>query len=153
MEMSPGQPSTPAVSEEDMAMWMDYLHGQNATLINEAPKPNGVTGWLTAIDSDGNDIDIGSTTSSMDGTYGLVWTPPEEDTYKIIASFMGSDSYWQSYDTTYLSVGPAPASGGEIEPEPTPEHPIISTELAIAIGVIAVAIIAAIAYVVYRRRK
>jgi outer membrane protein assembly factor BamB len=151
MDLSPGQPSTPAVSEEDMSMWMDYLHGQNATLINAAPKPDGVSVSLTAVDSDGNWIDVGTTTSSMDGTYGFVWTPPEEGMYKIVASFLGSDSYWCSYDTTFLAVGPAASPTAPIEPEPT--HPLISTELAIAIGVIAVAVIGAVAYVVYRKRK
>jgi hypothetical protein len=66
--MSPGMPNTPAVAEEDMSMWIDYLYGQNATLIKNPPKPNGVQVYLTAMDSDGNYIDIGSTTSSMDGT-------------------------------------------------------------------------------------
>ena len=107
MDMSPGKPNTPAVSEEDMSMWMDYLYGQNATLINNPPKPEGVSVTLTAVDSDGNYMDIGTSTSSMDGTYGIAWTPPEEGIYKIVASFIGSESYWCSYGTTHLSVGPA----------------------------------------------
>jgi outer membrane protein assembly factor BamB len=152
LDMSPGMPNTPAVSEEDMSMWMDYLYGQNATLINDPPKPDGVQVWLTAVDSDGNYIDIGSTTSSMDGTYGLAWTPPEEGTYKIVASFMGSNSYWESCDTTYLSVGPAPSTGGPIEPEPEP-IPLITTEVAIIAAVAVIAVIGVGSYWVLKKRK
>ena len=40
MDMSPGAPNTPAVSEEDMVEWMDYMYGQNATLLNDTSDAN-----------------------------------------------------------------------------------------------------------------
>ena len=153
LDMSPGAPNTPAVSDSDMSEWMDYIYGQNATLLNNPPTPDGVTVKLAYQMSDGSWQDIGEVISDDHGNFGFTWTPPDEGKYELKASFLGSDSYFGSSDTTYLTVGPAPTSGGEIEPEPTPEHPIISTELAIAIGVIVVAVVAAVAYVVYRRRK
>ena len=39
------------------------------------------------------------------------------------------------------------------EPEPTPEHPIIRTELAIATAVIVVAVVATIGYIIHKKRK
>ena len=57
----------------------------------------GVPVTLTAIDQDGNYIDIGTTTTDgYYGTFAHAWTPPEEGTYKIIASFAGDDSYGSS---------------------------------------------------------
>jgi len=79
---------------------------------------------LTAIGSDRNYIDIGTvTTSGYYGTFGLAWTPSEEGTYEIIASFEGDDSYGSSGASTFVSVGPAPAPAVPIEPEPTEPEP------------------------------
>jgi len=50
MDMSPGAEKTPCVSDADMDEWMDYLYGQNATLLNDPPKPEGVSVRLSAID-------------------------------------------------------------------------------------------------------
>jgi len=70
----------------------------------------GVPVALTAIGSDGTVIDIGSvTTNGYYGTFGYAWTPPKEDTYTILASFAGDDSYGSSSAATFVSVGPAPA--------------------------------------------
>jgi hypothetical protein len=143
----------PAVADEDVSEFMDYLYMQNATLLNNPPMPAGVPVVIDAIDPSGNYVNLGEVTSDFSGMFKLMWTPDMEGEYTIVAGFGGSDSYWSSYATTAVGVGPAPAEGGEIEPEPTPEHPLISTELAIAIGVIVVAVVAAIGYVVYRRRK
>lgn len=63
LDMSPGKPNTPAVSDADMSEWMDYLYGQNATLLNNPPKPDGVPVRLTAVDSNGTVIDLGTTTT------------------------------------------------------------------------------------------
>ena len=117
----------------------------------------GVPVALCAIDSDGNYIDIGTaTTEGYYGTFGLAWIPTEEGTYKIVASFEGDESYGSSGAATYVTVGPAPTSGGDIEPEPEPEPeptPLISTEIAIAIAVIAAVVIGVVAFVFLRRRK
>jgi len=80
----------------------------------------GVPVTLTAVDSDDNWIDIGTvTTSGYYGTFGLAWTPSEEGTYEIIASFEGDDSYGSSGAATYVTVGPAAAAAVPIEPEET----------------------------------
>jgi hypothetical protein len=110
MDLSPGNPNTPAVSEKDMSEWMDYLYGQNATLINNPPKPNGVTVRLAAIDPNSNVIDLGTATSDSTGQFALPWKPTTEGTYQIYATFDGSESYYGSYAGTSLAVTSAPAA-------------------------------------------
>ena len=158
LDQSPAQLGTPCVSKSSMSTQMEYLHIQqpidgiwhNETII-------GVPVSLTAISDYGSYVDIGTvTTDGYSGTFGVAWTPTEEGTYKILASFEGDESYGSSSATTWVTVGPAPTSGGDIEPEPEPEPeptPLISTELAIAIAVIAAIVIGIVAFVLLRRRK
>ncbi|MFC1488198.1 PQQ-binding-like beta-propeller repeat protein, partial [Thermoproteota archaeon] len=138
LDISPAQPDTPCVSKESMATQMEYLHLQRPIDgIWGTEMITGVPVMLTAIDQDNNYFDIGTTTT--DGYYGTftqVWTAPEEGTYKIIASFEGSDSYGSSAAASAVVVGPEASSGGSIEPEPEPStEPLITTEVAIIAAV------------------
>jgi hypothetical protein len=93
----------PAISDKDMTSWMNYLYMQQ-------PKPTNATGvpvFLQAVKSDGTVIDLWHATSDMLGHYEYTWTPPDADTYKIIATFEGSASYWPSTEECAVSVGPA----------------------------------------------
>ena len=121
LDMSPAQPETPCVSKESMSLQMEYLHMQRPIGgIWENETITGVPVTLTAIGSDGSYIDLGTvTTEGYYGTYGLSWTPTEEGTYQIIASFEGDDSYGSSGASTYFTVGPAAAAGPQGEPGPT----------------------------------
>jgi hypothetical protein len=83
----------------------------------------GVTVLLQAMDSDYNVIDITHVTSDILGHYEYAWTPPDKDTYKILATFEGSESYWTSSAETALLVTEAPSPGEPIEPEPTEPEP------------------------------
>jgi outer membrane protein assembly factor BamB len=151
LDMSPAQPETPCVSKDSMATQMEYLHMQapiDGIWHNETI--TGVPVMLTALAEDGSYVNIGTaTTDGYSGMFGLAWTPETEGTYKIIASFDGTESYDSSDAVAYVIVGPAAAAGGTIQPE----QPLISTDVAIIIAVIAVAIIAAVAYLALRRRK
>jgi hypothetical protein len=115
---------------------------------------NGVPVKLEVFSEDGSYSELGTVTSNSYGDFVYEWTPPDEGIYTIMATFAGSDSYWSSYDATYISVGPAPAPSGPIEPEPTEptEAPLITTELAIIIAVV-VAVIGVAAYWMLRKRK
>ena len=130
---------------------MDYIHIQrpiDGLYHNETIY--GVPVALCAIADDGTYFDLGTTTSDgYYGTFGMTWTPEAEGTFKIIASFEGSDAYGSSAAATFVTVGPAAAAGGTIEPE----HPIVSTDVAIVIAVVAVVAIGAIAYIFLRKRK
>lgn len=87
MDLSPAQPKTPCVAKESMALQMEHIHNQlpidgiwhNQTMI-------GVPVVLTAIDPNGNAIEIGTaTTNGYYGTFAKEWTPDIEGTYQIIA--------------------------------------------------------------------
>lgn len=122
-DQSAGQKDTPAISDEDMSAWMEYLHMQK-------PKPQNAKGvqiMLTAIDSQGNLHNIGTTTSDTGGSYGKIWTPPTEGTYQIIATFEGSESYGSSYATTYLGVSKSEASISPTPATPSPTQTINPT--------------------------
>jgi hypothetical protein len=153
LDMSPAQPGNPAVSKESMSTQMEYLHlsmPQGGLFNNETI--TGVPVVLTAIGSDGTVIDMGiATTNGYSGAFSFAWTPPKEDTYEIIASFMGDDSYGSSMSTTALSVGPAP------EPIQFPEQvtPTDFTMTIVGVGIaiiVAIAIAVAIAVLVLKKR-
>jgi hypothetical protein len=110
MDNSIGQPNTPAISDADMSVWMDYIHMQNSTLLNNPPQCTGVPVTLTAVDPNGNTITIGSTTSNYQGNYGFQWTPTAPGMYTIYASFPGSDSYYSSSASTYATVASTSAT-------------------------------------------
>ena len=60
----------PAISDADMSIWMDYLHMQNATLLNNPPNCNGVPVTLTAVDPNGNTM----TLAQPQAIPGQLWT-------------------------------------------------------------------------------
>ena len=102
-DQSPAQEDTPAISDESMSTWMEYLHMQKT-------KPTNATGvpvTLVAVDANGGVTEIGSATSDIYGNFGLAWAPPTEGTYQIIANFAGTESYGSSSASTYLLVGAA----------------------------------------------
>jgi len=99
----------PAVADDDMNEWMKYVYKQ-------FPKPAdavGVPVKLEAVDPNNNYQDLGTTTSDVYGNYGFTFEPEVEGQYMIIATFYGSEAYYGSTSTTYLTVDPAP------EPYPT----------------------------------
>lgn len=165
MDVSPAQPQTPCVAQESMSEWMNYLHMQNATLINNPPSPKGVSVELSAVGSDGSMIDIGSATSDSMGHFTKAWTPTDMDTYTILANFAGDESYWSSVAQTALLVTATSSPSEPIEPEqPTqpeqpeqPEQPVkaplITPEIAIIVPVAVVAVIGIASYWLVRKRK
>jgi len=118
-DQSPGATGTPAISDEDMSEWMEYLYMQQA----KPEDAQGVTVKLTSIDPNGNYQDIGEVTADTWGNFGTSWVPPVPGEYIIMAEFEGSASYGSSSDSTYISVDPAPSPAVPIEPEPTEPEP------------------------------
>jgi hypothetical protein len=136
-DQSPGAKDTPAVSDDSQATWMGYLY-QNKPMPTNA---TGVPVTLLAMRSDGTPIDIAHVTSDSMGHYEYTWTPPDQDTYKVLAVFEGSDSYYTSSAQTALGVTAA---------APTPEPPqaapdntsyVIGTGIAIIIAVAIVGVL------------
>lgn len=125
----------PAVSDEDMAAWMEYVYMQK-------PCPETVTGVpvkLTAFDSNGGMVDLGYVTSDGSGVYTKMWTPENEGEYRIVASFEGSKSYWTSYAETTVGVGPPSATQAT---DLTPIEDRISNQMNYLLAILVIVIIA-----------
>ncbi len=126
----------PAVSDDSMTDWMQYVYMQ-------MPKPTNATGVsvdLEVIDANGNLRPIGTTHADADGFYTFNWKPDISGVYTVIATFQGTESYWPSHTETAFVVNDA-------APTPTPQ-PIAAqppTEMYFAASTIA--IIAAIAII------
>jgi len=169
MDMSPGRPNTPAVSDASQAQWVQYLY------MNK-PKPANATGvpvFLQAINTaDGTITDIWHAQSDTLGHWEYAWTPTVAGTYKILATFEGSDSYYSSSEETALVVipasSPAPSASALPTLSPTvaptapasspPASPIIEQAVAplmlvVAVAAIVVIVIAATVALARRRKK
>ncbi|MCW4005014.1 MAG: hypothetical protein NWF04_00235 [Candidatus Bathyarchaeota archaeon] len=157
----------PAVSDQAMSSWMEYLYMQK-------PIPQdatGVTVHLTATDPNNNLQEIGYVTADLSGSYSITWTPPVEGTYTIVANFEGSEAYYPSCAETALAVGQAmatpivpsspsasqtPSASQSASPSPSTAPPPTSempttTYIAIAAAVAVIVIIAAA--IMLRRRQ
>ena len=114
-DLSPAQPGTPAISDQDQGRWMEYIH-------MNYERPNNATGvpvMIEVIDSNNNRYQIGEVTSDSSGSFGLSWQPPIPGKYQIIASFKGSNSYGSSQATTYFTAGEA--IGSTPQPSQAPQ--------------------------------
>ncbi|MEM2099709.1 MAG: PQQ-binding-like beta-propeller repeat protein [Candidatus Bathyarchaeia archaeon] len=128
----------PAVADEDMSEFMDYLYMQNATLLNNPPSPKGVTVRLSVIDPNNNCYEIGSVTTDSNGLYKFTWTPEIEGEYTIIATFDGNNSYWSSYAITALSMTKTEATESA---SPQGPAPMPSDNTALLYGILVVVIV------------
>jgi len=137
----------PAISDGDMSEYMLYVY-------KHRPQPEnavGVTVKIEAVGPDMSYMDLGTTTSDSHGSYGFSFGPSMEGTYTIIATFEGSNGYFGSSATTYVTVGSASA-GTPIEPEQPHGTPLITTEVAIILAVVVAAIVGVGAYVMLKRK-
>jgi outer membrane protein assembly factor BamB len=154
LDMSPGKPNTPAVSEAVMSEWMDYLYGQNATLLNNPPKPDGVEVRLSAVDANGTVTDIGTATTDSIGQFSIKWTPPTEEIYKVTATFDGSESYWGSWAQTSLAFAEGEIStGGSTTPTVSSESSTDTLMIVLVAGVVAIIVAIAVVGLLIIRRK
>ena len=115
-DQSPGQTclgipaaGTPAVSDDSMTRWMEYLYMQS-------PKPTNATGvpvTLSYVDPNNNYFVMGTTTTDANGQYSYTFTPDVPGTYTVTASFGGSNSYYSSSAQTSVAF--------DIQANPTAE--------------------------------
>lgn len=104
-DQSPGQPGTPVVSKESMTLWMEYLHATGrAPVFGEI---TGVEASVFALNTQGEMVDIGVVETDSEGYFKILWTPPSEDLWTITVSFDTDESYWGSWGTVDLAVGPS----------------------------------------------
>jgi hypothetical protein len=137
----------PAVSDASQSQFMEAVYMQQ-------PMPNNITGvpvTLSVVDSNGNQYNIGSTTTNPSGTYGLTWTPTIAGNYTVTATFGGTNSYYGSTATTYLY---ASAASPTASPQPVTAQP--PTEMYIAAAavamIVAIAIVGALILIAVRKR-
>jgi len=153
LDQSPAQPGTPAVSDASMNEYMDYLHMQNATLLNSPPTPTGVQVTLTAVDPNMNTITIGTTTTNGYGNFFYDWSPPASitGTYVVTATFAGSGSYWPSSSQTGVIVTEAAATTST---PTTISSGVSETTLytAVAAIIIAIIIVGLVLFLLLRKR-
>ncbi len=152
-DQSPSQAGTPCVADECMSAWMEYL-------LMQKPMPTDVKGvpiTVTAQKEDGTIINIGTTTTDLDG-FRITWTPPTDGVYKIKVSFAGDESYWDSSATTNVLV----SSSGAASPAPSSPQTAMSTavspssnatDVTVYIGIAAVVIIAVVAAAAFAIRR
>ena len=175
-DQSPGQTclgvpaaGTPAIADQFMQNWMEYLYMQQAMPTNAT----GVKVTVYATDPNHNTNTIGTPTTDISGHYAISWTPTLQGIYTITATFDGTNSYYSSTAETSIAVGststlplatptptpagtsPTPASSTSA-PSPT-QAPPPSTGMPvttyIAIGAVVIIILVAVAALVLRKRK
>jgi outer membrane protein assembly factor BamB len=153
-DQSPGQTclgvpaaGTPAIADEYMSPWMEYLYMQQ-------PKPTNATGvkvTITVLDPNNNCYDVGTTTSDIDGFFKLTFTPQVPGAYNVYATFTGSESYYGSSALTAINVVEAPSATAPPTPQPASLADIyflpMSIVLLIAIIVVGIAMV-----LMFRRR-
>ncbi len=102
----------PAVADECMSEWMEYVYMQQT-------KPTNATGvpvTLSVLDENGNYRVIGTTKSDINGFFSYDWIPDIDGKYTVYASFSGSESYWPSQAVAAFAVDPAAPTAS---PQPT----------------------------------
>jgi outer membrane protein assembly factor BamB len=148
MAKSPNAEGVPCVADGYQEDWMEYLYMQQAC----PTYYEGVDVKLEVLDPNGNFYEIGTVKSDGSGMFKKMWTPDVEGEYTIVATFEGSRAYYRSFAETAIGVGPAPEPSGPIEPEPT-EAPLITTEVAIIVAAVIVAVAVIVGFWIIRKRK
>ncbi|MBN1245312.1 PQQ-like beta-propeller repeat protein [Candidatus Bathyarchaeota archaeon] len=138
---------TPAISDDDMAVWMEYMFMQQA----KPADAKGVEVVLTVMDPNSNVYEIGRTTSDVTGAFGFEFEPLVPGMYQIVATFEGSNAYGPSSATTYLSVEEAPAATAE--PTPPPASMTDTYVLGLGAGAIIAIIAIGIVIILMLRRR
>jgi hypothetical protein len=134
---------TPAISDDSMSAWMEYLYMQQ-------PKPTNATGVVVSLDTldpNGNFVHIDTVTSDESGMYKKAFVPEVPGEYTIIATFGGSNSYYSSYAETAINVDEAPQATAA----PEYPQPIDNTWTIVGVG-IAMIIAVAIAAIWIKRK-
>jgi hypothetical protein len=138
-DQSSGAKDTPAISDEDMGEWMEYLYMQKPIPADA----KGVEVSIDVIDSNGNYRNIGTAITDMSGAFGFMWNPDIPGQYTVIATFVGSESYGSSYAETYLGVVDALQSppGPDATPAPMTDTYVMGFGIAILAAVIIIGVL------------
>ncbi len=136
----------PAVSDASQSAWMEYVYMKQEKPTNAT----GVSVIVSVVDPNGNSYDVGTATSDASGAFKLAFSPQVPGEYTILASFVGSDSYYKSSAETAVYVGEAHATA---TPQPTQAPSMADQYLVPGIIGIIVAIIVVGAVIILSLRK
>ncbi len=149
-DQSAGAKGTPAISDDDMRAWMEYTYMQQS----KPAAAKGVPVKLTATDPNGNNQDIGVTTSDAMGNYAIQWTPSISGMYKVTASFEGTNSYFASAaETTFVVSKPLATAMPTAAPSAVAGSNIVPLETFYAFAAVMVILMIVVIAVVILRKK
>jgi outer membrane protein assembly factor BamB len=138
----------PAVSDESMSDWMEYVYMQQV-------KPADVMGVeviIEVFDPNSNHYEIGRTTSDGNGFFKLAFTPEVPGEYTVYARFAGSESYWpSSHSHCYHALKTLHVATAAPTPAPTSLVDLYFVPAVIGI-IAAIAIVGIILALLLRRR-
>ncbi|MCW4035064.1 MAG: PQQ-binding-like beta-propeller repeat protein, partial [Candidatus Bathyarchaeota archaeon] len=149
LDQSPGAKDTPAISDEDMTEWMEYIY-------MDKPKPEDVVGVpvdLVAITPGGEEITIGTVYGDDLGHYACAWTPESEGMYTIIATFKGSDSYFGSSAKTAFTVGSPAATSSETANQVVSQLGFTTVDIVLLVGIVVIAVLVVYMLLVVKKQK
>jgi len=142
---NPALKGTAAISDEDQGRWMDYMVTKTIATPTDV---KGVDVTLTAIDPNGNFVNIGTVTSDQSGTFKKLWTPEIPGEYTVVATFAGSKSYGNSFAETAIGITEPPA------PTTAPQSPVAvdPTWTIVAMGLIVLIAVVIIGLLILRKK-
>jgi len=152
----------PAVSDESMREWMEYVYMQQ----NCPSDVEGVKVFVKILDPNGEWYST-IVTSDANGVFSHSWAPTIAGDYHVTAMFEGSESYYTSYSTTTFTVdesqaadAPSAAEIAETTVNQMPAYPAIpeipaylTIDLIILIIAAVGVVIGLIAYMALRKQK
>jgi outer membrane protein assembly factor BamB len=146
-DQSPGAKDTPAVADESMTPWMEYLYKQQ----QKPTDAKGVAVSLDVLDSNNNWVHIGTTTTDANGAFSLPWTPEIPGKHTVVATFEGSNAYFSSTAETAISVTEAQSTS---TPSPSPKADVnaVSAEMFYAVSAILIVLILVVAVLLLRKK-
>ncbi len=151
-KMGYGSNGVACVSDASQEAWMEYLYQQQVMPTNAT----GVPVTISAIDPNGNYINLGDVTSDTNGFYSLGvntnMLSAGPGTYKVIAAFAGTNSYGSSYSESAFTVNSAPT----VAPTATPQTNLATTAdlmTYIIVAIVAIIIAIAIATILLLRKR
>ena len=147
-DQSAGTKDTPAISDESMGAWMDYIYAQK-TIPTDA---KGVQVRIDVIDSNNNYRNIGTVTSDITGAFGYTWKPDISGQYTVIATFEGSNSYGSSSARTYMSVEEASQATSAQTSTPASMADLYFLPMSIGLIVAMAVVIALLALLLLKKR-
>jgi outer membrane protein assembly factor BamB len=137
----------PAVSDDSMSEWMEYVYMQKARPANTT----GVEVTLSVVDANNNCREINTTTSDANGFFSYEWTPDIPGKYTVYASFAGSEGYWPSQAESAFTVMQEPEATPGATPMPQSAADLYFVPAVIGI-IIAIVVVGAVLVLMLRKR-